>query len=172
MYNITLNGGTMYKGASDSQHFVGRKGSHSTKGSRGGKVTVLPPEAEPHEQIFLELSEQMAILEQRRLPVVQEVQSLMQQLSAKGIPEARKKELRPKLRAGQDKLKELRRERSKLYKTQKYAGLLPYCIVFYYIARERMDPVLFEQLDNETSKTMGRKIPKFNLNAAIPGTKS
>lgn len=48
----------MYKKTCDSQHYIGRAANHSTKGSRTGLVTVLPPSAQPEFETYLDLAAQ------------------------------------------------------------------------------------------------------------------
>lgn len=48
----------MYKKTCDSRHYIGRAANHSTKGSRTGLVTVLPPSAQPEFEMYLDLAAQ------------------------------------------------------------------------------------------------------------------
>jgi hypothetical protein len=125
---------------------------------------TLPPEAQPHEEAYLEMKDQMAVLEKRRQELVQKRNDLDRKLRANRIHTPERARLVAESKALQRKFRELKRARRPLRTTMKYANVLPYCIVFYYIAQKRLDDVLFKELDQETKKTMGRSVERFALN--------
>jgi len=152
----------MYKQVGNSQHFIARTGSHTTKGSRSGRVTVLPPEARPHEQAHLELREQLRVLDEERNKLCIRRDALQVQV-ASARPD-KKSFLLHELKKLHYEFKKLKVKRNKIRKTMKYAQLMPWCIVFYYIAKERLDAALFQELEKETRQLTGRSLEHFALN--------
>lgn len=159
----------MFKRAGESQHFIPRKGSFSTRGSRGGRVDTLPPEAQPHEQAFLELRRQYEGLERQRREIHADRERLFAERRNPATSAARSKEIRGELQQLEGKHHANKSERSHLRRTLKYAGLLPFAIVFYYVAERRLSDDLFKELDRETRELMGRRADRPAFHSDIPG---
>lgn len=70
----------MYKRTAELSHFLPRTGSHSTKGSRSGRVDVLPPNAQ--EQVFDDLDNRRQILKGRLTTIRASISSLNAEKSA------------------------------------------------------------------------------------------
>jgi hypothetical protein len=66
----------MYKATYDSLHFLKKAASHSTKGTRSGRVDILPPEAQPTKETYLSARDQLDILKARDEFLREQIQSI------------------------------------------------------------------------------------------------
>ena len=126
----------MFKGTQVKQDRLKRVASSSTKPHAGGRVDTLPPEAKPFEETYNSLKHQYEAIRDT-------LKSIQGEMKAGDLS---RRHLIHHLEGQAKELRELAR----------HGGELPYCIVFYYVARNCMSWDLFLAIDQEVGMIMGR----------------
>jgi hypothetical protein len=132
----------MFKSSSESQNYLRRVASHSTKGSPSGRVVVLPPAARPQEFLYASLKDQIANTKVRLCEV------------DRAIAKGSNYEEITLLRKQRDSIKSTE---AKLRIAATNAGQKSYDRVFREVAELLLTRELFKSIDMETEGLMGRR---------------